>query len=80
MNMKNLLSLLIFILTISVESSDLNIKNINSQIDLLVHKTPTCGCCKMWVNHIENNGFTVKTEDHKSLLSIKEKLKIELNL
>ena len=31
----------------------------------------------MWVNHIENNGFTVKTEDHQSLLSIKEKLNIE---
>ena len=77
MNMNNYLSLLIFIFAISAESSDLNIKNINPQIDLLVHKTPTCGCCKMWVNHIENNGFTVKTEDHQSLLSIKEKLNIE---
>ena len=31
----------------------------------------------MWVKHIENNGFTVKAEDHQSLLSIKEKLNIE---
>ena len=75
--LKKFLSLLIFILMMSVESSDLNIKNINSQTELLVHKTPTCGCCKMWVKHIENNGFTVNTQDHQSLIDIKEKLKIE---
>ena len=45
MYMKNYLSLFMFIFAISAESSDLNIKNINPQIDLLVHKTPTCGCC-----------------------------------
>ena len=75
--LKKFLSLLIFILVMSVESSDLNIKNINSQMELLVHKTPTCGCCKMWVKHIENNGFTANTQDHQSLIDIKEKLKIE---
>jgi hypothetical protein len=31
----------------------------------------------MWVKHIENNGFTVNTQDHQSLIDIKEKLKIE---
>jgi hypothetical protein len=24
-------------------------------------KSPTCGCCKDWANHVENNGFSVKT-------------------
>ena len=75
--LKKFLSLIIFIIVMSVESSDLNIKNINSQMELLVHKTPTCGCCKMWVKHIENNGFTANTQDHQSLIDIKEKLKIE---
>ena len=74
---KKYLSLLIFILTLSAESSDLNIQNTNSLMDLLVHKTPTCGCCKMWVDHMENNGFTINTQDHQSLMTIKEKLKIE---
>ncbi|MDC1251749.1 DUF411 domain-containing protein, partial [Gammaproteobacteria bacterium] len=35
------------------------------------------GCCKMWMKHIENNGFTANTQDHQSLIDIKEKLKIE---
>ena len=24
-------------------------------------KSPSCGCCKDWANHVEKNGFTVKT-------------------
>ena len=74
---KKYISLLIFILTLSAESSDLNIQNTNSLMDLLVHKTPTCGCCKMWVEHMENNGFTINTQDHQSLMKIKDKLKIK---
>ena len=28
-----------------------------------VWKTPTCGCCKDWVQHLEDNGFEVKAHD-----------------
>lgn len=28
-----------------------------------VWKTPTCGCCSEWVEHLEENGFTVKVND-----------------
>lgn len=28
-----------------------------------VWKSPTCGCCKDWVAHLEANGFTVKVHD-----------------
>lgn len=28
-----------------------------------VWKAPTCGCCKDWVTHLEQNGFAVKVND-----------------
>ncbi|SFP98795.1 Uncharacterized conserved protein [Nitrosomonas cryotolerans] len=28
-----------------------------------VYKSPTCGCCSKWVDHLRDNGFTVKTND-----------------
>lgn len=31
--------------------------------DVMVYKSPTCGCCKKWVEHMRENGFTVKTQD-----------------
>ncbi len=28
-----------------------------------VYKSPTCGCCAKWVDHMKDHGFTVKTKD-----------------
>lgn len=28
-----------------------------------VYKSPTCGCCKNWIKHLQQNGFTVKAHD-----------------
>tara|TARA_B100000902_G_scaffold218567_1_gene207684 strand:- start:57 stop:527 length:471 start_codon:yes stop_codon:yes gene_type:complete len=75
--LKNYLILITFLMTLSAESSDIDKKNINSQFNLLVHKTPTCGCCKKWVDHMEDSGFSVRTEDHQSLMMIKDDLRIE---
>ena len=75
--LKNYLIQLVFVMTLSLESSDTNTQNIDSQFDLLVHKTPTCGCCKKWVDHMEENGFSITTEDHQSLAMIKDDLQIQ---
>lgn len=34
-----------------------------SQPVVEVWKSPTCGCCKDWVKHLQDNGFEVKTFD-----------------
>lgn len=36
-----------------------------------VYKTPTCGCCQAWVDHLEANGFRVATVDREDLTPIK---------
>ena len=28
-----------------------------------VYKSPTCGCCKKWVEHLQKNGYTVTSHD-----------------
>lgn len=43
---------------------------------LHVYKTPTCGCCKTWVNHIKHQGFEVNTTEFDDLTEIKDKYKI----
>jgi hypothetical protein len=30
---------------------------------MTVYKSPTCGCCKEWIKHVEARGFTVKGVD-----------------
>lgn len=39
--------------------------------EVTVYKTPTCGCCKKWVSHLEKNGFEVKAVDMRDLSMIK---------
>lgn len=34
-----------------------------SQPAITVYKSPTCGCCANWVDHLEANGFDVRTVD-----------------
>jgi len=31
--------------------------------DMVVYKSPTCGCCNAWVDHVRQAGFTVETVD-----------------
>lgn len=36
-----------------------------------VFKSPTCGCCSQWVEHMRANGFAVRTTDVNDLTQIK---------
>ena len=38
---------------------------------ITVYKSPTCGCCKNWITHLEENGFKVKAIDSNNLSTIK---------
>lgn len=41
---------------------------------IVVFKTPTCGCCNDWVDHIEENGFAAITHDLDDLTATKRGL------
>lgn len=36
-----------------------------------VYKSPTCGCCAKWVDHLEANGFRVKVVDLSDVTPVK---------
>lgn len=39
--------------------------------EIKVYKTPTCGCCVKWVDHLEASGFRVSVQDVTDLGPIK---------
>ncbi len=39
--------------------------------EVVVYKSPTCGCCSKWVEHLEANGFAVDARDVQDLEPIK---------
>lgn len=40
---------------------------------VVVHKTATCGCCSMWVEHLRANGFEVDVRDAANLTPVKDR-------
>ena len=42
-----------------------------SDSTLVVYKTPTCGCCKAWVDHMRESGFAVEVHDLGDLTAVK---------
>lgn len=42
--------------------------------EVIVYKSPTCGCCEGWVKHMEEAGFSVRVDDRTDLVQIKQKV------
>ena len=47
---------------------------------MTVYKSPTCGCCKLWVDHMEKSGFKVSVIETEDLNPIKLKLGVPAGL
>ena len=43
---------------------------------ITVYKTPSCGCCTKWADHLSENGFTVTVRSLDDLSSIKSSLAV----
>lgn len=43
-------------------------------VELTVHKSPYCGCCAKWIEHVQRHGFTVKVIDTEDLAAVKRRL------
>lgn len=41
---------------------------------LTVHKSPYCGCCAKWIEHVEKHGFTVKVVETEDMTAVKKRL------
>lgn len=43
---------------------------------LTVHKSPTCGCCGAWVDHINNAGFSADIIEDSNIKEMKQRFGI----
>lgn len=41
---------------------------------VVVYKSPNCGCCVKWIDHLKQAGFTVETRDEAQMSLIRTKL------
>ncbi|MEW8052045.1 MAG: DUF411 domain-containing protein [Candidatus Thiodiazotropha sp.] len=48
--------------------------------DVIVYKSPTCGCCNDWVTHLQQNGFSVQVHDRRNMQLVKRTLNVPQGL
>ena len=41
---------------------------------VVVHKSPSCGCCGLWVDHMRQAGFQVEVRDEDNVNPVKERV------
>jgi hypothetical protein len=41
---------------------------------ITVYKSPTCGCCAKWVDHLRANGFTPMVHDADDMDAVKDRM------
>lgn len=46
----------------------------SDSIEVTVYKSPTCGCCKRWVDYMRRHGFRVVSKDTSDVGAVKSKL------
>ena len=47
---------------------------------MAVHKTPSCGCCSVWIEHMKDAGFEVDVHDMVDMGPVKERLGVPAEL
>ena len=49
-------------------------------VKAMVYKSPTCGCCSKWIDHLEANGFEVESKDLVDVTPVKRMNGVPMNL
>ncbi len=48
--------------------------------EITVYKSPTCGCCRKWVDHLHDSGFNVTTKERQNMDEIKSTYGVKSSL
>ncbi|MEZ5614970.1 MAG: DUF411 domain-containing protein [Rhodocyclaceae bacterium] len=48
--------------------------------EVVMHKDPNCGCCGKWAEHLEANGFRLRTMPERDMQSVKRRFAVPQRL
>lgn len=56
------------------EAADSSVTVDPTSSTMVVHKSPYCGCCELWIKHMRDAGFAVEVRNVQSVHPVKERL------
>lgn len=71
--MKSIVATLGFILAAAALAAGVGVAiSAQKPVTVEVYKTATCGCCALWVKHLEANGFATRVTEMEDLTAVKK--------
>jgi hypothetical protein len=64
---------LVFALLLSAGFAWAEDAQVEERVDIVVYRSPTCSCCKKWVEHLKQNNFNVEDIVSDDVQAIKNK-------
>lgn len=74
------LFLVLTVFTVGLAYFSLTNSGVTHANEITVYQSKSCGCCKKWVKHLEDNGFNVKSELMDDVTEVKLKLNLPMKL
>ncbi len=65
---KTLISIILLLMAVVVTAG-----NQTDKQEMVVYKSPTCGCCGNWIKHVDAAGFKTSVHNRSNLNAIKQK-------
>ncbi len=78
--MKTIRNMILILLCSSFNVYAESARSVFNMNEAVVYRSPTCGCCKKWVDHMAQNGFRVEDNVTEDMNLIKEKYGVPKNL
>lgn len=69
----NIIRVVIGVTVLGLVSAHAGSASAMKPVAIKVYKSPTCGCCKGWIQHLQKNGFQVEAVDMPDLSAVKTK-------
>ncbi|MEO1354115.1 MAG: DUF411 domain-containing protein [Cyanobacteria bacterium J06635_15] len=64
----------------SIETGTDTARQVATAHELTVFRSPTCGCCGLWIEHMQAAGFQVKDEIIEDMVAIKQQYDVPTSL
>lgn len=65
--------------SVAIDQNQTTAEQVVSKPVMQIFKSPTCGCCGEWVDHVEAAGFPTEVTDTNAMGAVKERLGIDAN-
>jgi hypothetical protein len=71
---------LAIVAAITAASAPVSRQTSSAAVEVTVFKSPTCGCCTAWVEHLRQHAFTVVSKDTSDVGGVKRTARVPSNL